>query len=236
VPIAFLYLLTLALLAHHDQTPEGRRGWLILAGLAAGMAASTKNEGQAFFVCAGASLLMVTWLQHGRHEAFRASAAFGLGALPFLIMTFSVKLFLAPENWFFRQKTELSLSERALSLQRHKLIAKYFWSDFKSFGGFAGPLATYLLAFYALVAGLRIERGHAAPWVGGLTILGTIASVYLVYLITPYNLQWQLDTSASRLFIQWLPSLIFVYFLWLDTPERIAGDEKASSAVSDARA
>jgi len=47
VPLAFFCLATLVLLCLADRQEKGRHGFLVLAGLACGMAAWTKNEGAA---------------------------------------------------------------------------------------------------------------------------------------------------------------------------------------------
>ncbi|HYF48830.1 MAG TPA: glycosyltransferase family 39 protein, partial [Planctomycetota bacterium] len=232
VPLSFFYLATLVFIAHHDLAPERQRGWLVLAGLAAGMAASTKNEGLAFCVSAAVSLGLVTALFRGAREGIRSLIAFLLGAAPFLLVTLSIKLFLAPKNWLLRQQTELTLTQRLLSGERIRTIAHSFWSEFKAFGGFAGHIAGYLLALYALVLGVRLKAGHTAPLIAMLTLVATIGSVCFVLLATPFNLQWQLGTSSSRLFCQWLPSLIFVYFLWLDTPEERAAEPSPVSSAA----
>ena len=42
---------------------------------------------------------------------------------------------------------------------------------------------------------------------------------YLVFLVTPYDLAWYLETTLGRLFLQLWPSFLFAYFLSVNTPE-----------------
>jgi len=47
---------------------------------------------------------------------------------------------------------------------------------------------------------------------------------FAVYLITPYDLVWHLSHSLGRLFLQVWPSALFLFFLAIKGPERLAHD------------
>jgi hypothetical protein len=51
-------------------------------------------------------------------------------------------------------------------------------------------------------------------------ILLMLAGYFLVYVITPYDLEWHLNTSLSRLFVQLWPSFLFCFFLKVEGPDK----------------
>ena len=46
---------------------------------------------------------------------------------------------------------------------------------------------------------------------------------FFVYILTPHELSWHLDTSLSRLFLQLWPSIVFVACLCLNSPQEFRG-------------
>ena len=52
-------------------------------------------------------------------------------------------------------------------------------------------------------------------------VLFMMGGYFFVYLITPLNLQWHIDTSIWRLFLQLWPTIIFSFFLVAATPEEL---------------
>jgi hypothetical protein len=50
----------------------------------------------------------------------------------------------------------------------------------------------------------------------------TLAGYFAVYLITPYDIYWHLRFSLTRLFLQLWPSMIFLFFLAVELPQKNA--------------
>jgi hypothetical protein len=48
-----------------------------------------------------------------------------------------------------------------------------------------------------------------------------LGGYFMIYLITPLNLQWHIETSIWRLFLQLWPTIIFSFFLMVATPEEL---------------
>lgn len=80
-PLAFFFLATWCFIALHDHAEEGR-GFLVMAGLAATLAALTKNEGIVFFLCVAAGRSWLALRRGGRSRWWREATAFATGALP----------------------------------------------------------------------------------------------------------------------------------------------------------
>ena len=109
VSLAAYYLLTFTALAiglAHGRSPA----WMVVAGLAAGAAAWTKNEGLLFALCAAISLAVVT--RHAtddRRTLVTRVGGFLLGASPFLAATAAIKL-IAPANVLIAASTSRELA------------------------------------------------------------------------------------------------------------------------------
>lgn len=85
-----------------------------------------------------------------------------------------------------------------------------------------------LLAILAILLHFRInERETQGVIATGLTLVVVFAAYCGVYLITPYDLRWHLDTSLDRLYTQVWPSFLFVAFLILARPEEALFSPKA---------
>src|SRR5262249_17955866 len=79
----------------------------------------------------------------------------------------------------------------------------------------------YLLGVYRFLMGRRPpshEPSQRAAHAFSVLLL-MIAGYSVVYLVTPQNLAFHLDTSLERLLMQLWPTALLAYFLWVATPE-----------------
>ena len=87
-----------------------------------------------------------------------------------------------------------------------------------------GPLLLspfLILAIYLAVAGIRIQRqDKSALPTGILALLLTAIGYFLIYVLAPYELAWELHSSLTRLTLQLWPGIVFVVFLAARSPER----------------
>jgi len=73
--------------------------------------------------------------------------------------------------------------------------------------------AAFLLLLAAAPALAQPPTGSTDPFPGG-AIVATVGATYgAVYLLTPFDLDWHLHTSLSRLALQLWPSLLFLLLL-----------------------
>ena len=231
VPLAFYLLATLVLLLLQGRSPNVRTGILLLAGLSAGIAAWTKNEGILFLPVAAASLLAATAFAGGWRQAFRRAGAFLAGALPALLIVLYFKLRLAPAGDLAAGLGPAALSERLFDWSRYTEIARAFFVTGLSFtqglidirvGMQLNPGAVniLLLTAYLLFAGIRVEgRDRTGLLQTGAILLLMMAGYFFVYVTTPQELSWHLATSLNRLFLQLWPGAILVCFMMAGTPE-----------------
>ena len=94
------------------------------------------------------------------------------------------------------------------------------------------------LLFYVLVLGTRrdIRFGEeVTPLLMVLTMM--LAECYWVYILTPVDVTWHLQTSLNRLLAQLWPSAVFAYFLTTRTIEEVVAKRhgEASTQLSHAK-
>jgi hypothetical protein len=226
VPVGFFILAALALLALHDGPgAAGPRG-LVLAGMMAGFAAWTKNEGLLFLAC----LLPVRLALRGRARGWKGAAREALplllGLLPVMALVVAYKLTVAPPNDLVSGQGSQTTLGRLTDPTRYRMIADAFVWVFFSIGPWAFvPLG---LAFALLGPAPRPARALARLPL--LVVVLMLLGFFGVYVLTPRDLHWQLETSLYRLYMQLWPSALLGYFLAVATPEEVAARQRAVGA------
>jgi hypothetical protein len=216
VPLAFFFVATMVLLGLHDRFPERGAGLLALAGLTAGLAAWTKNEGLLFLAAVPAARLAGTVPRLGWKAFARQMAAFGLGLLPAALALAYFKAHHAPANDLIAGQDQEAAVSRLLDVSRYLLIGRAFGLILLDAVGI--PLA--LLVVYFLLMGRARGQSVKAGVLPTLLVLVLMLGGYFgVYVITPHDLGWQLGTSLDRLLLQLWPLALFTFFLAMGSPE-----------------
>ncbi len=223
VPLSFFILATVALLCLHDSRAQDDHshfssGLLALAGLAAGCAAWTKNEGLLFLSTILLARLL-TLIRYGRSSVgaiARQLAPLLITAAPVLLLVAYFKHFIAPPGDLFSDGT--TALHKLMDPARYWAIVKWYVKGFLRFGHWLVIPSTLLLIAFYFAAGERPRDTELTEAEVGLrtSILAlglTLAGYFAVYLITPYDIYWHLRFSLPRLFLQLWPSAIFVFFL-----------------------
>jgi hypothetical protein len=218
VPLSFFMLATLVLLHLHDAWAERSvesRSSLALAGLAAGFAAWTKNEG-VLFLCA--VLVARMWLTS--RESFRGRSPVSqmapmlLAIAPVFGVIVFFKRFIAPPGDLFSDPT--TMLHKLADPSRYWASIKWFAREFVSFGDWwLIPIPVLMVVLYFLLRRNLGQRGKESVRASALALGLTLAGYFFIYLITPRDIYWHLRFSLSRLFLQLWPSAIFVFFLGL---------------------
>jgi hypothetical protein len=225
IPLALFILTTFILLFLQAESPDHRPGAVILAGIAAGLCAWTKNEGLLFFMIVMGSLCCTTAYFQGWASSAKRTAWFLAGALPILLIVLYFKIALAPTNDLMAGFSLSALSEKLLDPSRYGQIARAFFVTGISFtqGSFdmrtgmhlqLGPVSILLPAVYLLITGIRIDPREKTGLVQTAAVLLLMTVGYFfVYVLTPLDLNYHLLTSLNRLFLQLWPGVLFVVFL-----------------------
>jgi hypothetical protein len=234
VPLAFFMLATLVLLFIPARSPENWSGAAVLAGIAAGLCAWTKNEGLLFLLIVTGSLFCTTLYADGWRSARKSTVRFLAGALPILLIVVYFKTQLSPVNDLMAGFSPAAAAAKLTDFSRYAQIAKAFFITGISFTqglidirvGMQlnpGAVSILLLIVYLLLAGVRIDdRDRTGIVRTAAVLLLILAGYFSVYVMTPLDLGYHLATSLNRLFLQSWPSVIFLFFMTAGAPERTA--------------
>lgn len=237
VPLSFYILATLALFWLQDHNAQNSRpgDWRfsVLAGLMAGLAAWTRNEGAIFVVAV--ILARSVALASARRSAdllpqivrFIAGAAMPVA----IVIYFKLRVGGASDL----------LSESGADLLKHLadparwiLTAQAFVVVLFTFGRFLLPMVLALALYWYLVR-FRVEPGDRTALVTAAIALAlTIAAQLLIDIAYVDNLPLELSTSLERMFLHVWPAALLMFFgatrpLELIQPQKTARKQKQSA-------
>jgi hypothetical protein len=206
VVVGFFFVAAIGLGLLAMETPAGR-GAAILAGVAAGLAAWSKNEGLLF-----CGVLAVTFVAAVRSRAelaerIRLLPALLGGMVMVLAFVGHFKYHFAPANDLVAAGKSASMAARLLDFSRYSVT---FWGIAEGILTFGDWLVPPVIVFGVWLAlqGIRKLDSGSILWpflVASLQLLGYL----VVYVIGSDRLEWQLDTSAERLLLQIWPAAVF---------------------------
>jgi hypothetical protein len=220
VPVGFFFLSSVALLAVHQRYAERTHRFAALAGLSAGMAAWTKNEGLLFFTCLlAAQIAMAAIARTQRKLLARQLLAFVAGAFLPLLLVGYFKVQFAPPNDLLSEDPD-DIRAWLTDPSRYAIVLRPFISHLLHFGDNGLVSAVWLLVTYSLCAGLRAADRQ---WSWGFTILLALvlmlAGHVFVFVGTTPDITPLLNTSLDRVLLQLWPSFLVLYFMTVRTPE-----------------
>jgi hypothetical protein len=215
IPLAFYYLAALALIfIDAAQAPFSGRWPLLWSGLCATFAAWTKNEGIVFLVLV-ALLFAGFTLWRARTPASWPRLGWLLaGAAPGVLLTLWLKFILAPASDPLVKQGVSGLAKVA-DLSRYAAVASGFFSNVLALGsGVSHPLI--LLAILAILLRWQFEEQYRlASLMTAAVVVAVFLSYCVVLLITPYGLEWQVQSSFDRLLLQVWPAALLIFFVQL---------------------
>jgi hypothetical protein len=232
IPIGFFFLATFVLLAFHQRSPKGDNRFLFLAGLTAGLAAWTKNEGLLFALAIIVARFAVLVPRHGLKPYLREMTFFAVGLIPIVAVVLILKLGLAQPNGLLSPTEGPPFMAKITELARYRIIAEAFFEQTFSFGSFAVSVVP-LLIFYLLLLGTAIEESDKPSIIVTFAVLGImLAGYFMIYVLSPRDVAWHVLTSLNRLCSQLWPSFLFGFFLMARTPELAMMKKRALAATS----
>ncbi len=207
VPVGFFYLAAFVLFLLLDAAGGARRV-AVVAGIALGCAAWTKDEGMFFAVFA--MLALTAWQMLSKPGArLRTLALLAAGAVLPLAVSIYFKIFLAPQG-IWAPLTLSAAASRLVDASRYALIFGGLWNEWLDLGrGIAHP--ALCLAVLAACLGVSREWLRRPGVLAACGLLLAITTAYFFsYVVTPLELAWHLSTSAGRLMVQLVPATIFL--------------------------
>jgi hypothetical protein len=211
VPLSFYILASLALLCLQDRYPENPR-FSLLAGLMAGFAAWTRNEG-IFFVAALLVARVIAWLRYREGPSIGAQLprlVLGLAAPLAVVVTFKLRvggpsdLLATPASAVLKHLTDPA---------RWIVMAEGLVIMLVNFGRFLIPIALALALYWYLVRFQVEARDRAALATTGIALALTLAAQLFVDLLYVNNLGIEIATSFERILLQLWPAGLLLFFL-----------------------
>ncbi len=201
VPLVFFILATLVLIMIYER---GRsRVVLALAGIFAGLAGWTKNEGLLFMTATSVALVITASGDSDWKHRISGIAPFLAGVLPVLLVIITFKVLYAPPNDLIAGQGAQTIY-RLLDVQRYAQIASALVEEtLRDYAWFP------VLSAGLLVGGLYKPKAACTMF----TVLGIVfVGYYFIYVTTPLNLTYHLTSSLSRLLLHLWPGFIFAAF------------------------
>ncbi|MDO8546632.1 MAG: hypothetical protein Q7R68_04655, partial [Nitrospirales bacterium] len=135
VPLSFFFLATLAAFSLHEKAAGHKDGLLVLAGMTAGFAAWTKNEGLLFLAVVVVARLLVVVPVRGWAFFGKEIRAFAKGLLPVLLIVLLFKAHIAPGvSLIFSEQGTATTLERLTDFSRYIETAQAFLKKAARFG------------------------------------------------------------------------------------------------------
>ncbi len=217
IPLSFFFLASLSCLYLHRYFEV--TGGLILAGLCAGLAAWTKDEGSVFLmlllVINGVLCLCFASFKEARKETLHLIAG---AALPLMCLFLFKSINPCPSG--FHNDGLAANVARILSWERHWVILGYMGDALLDAGSWRDKSGLILLGAYVFVSGVKIPSLVYRVFATILCVLiFQFIAYYAIYLITPLDLDWHISHSIDRLFLHLFPGLILVAFLAMGSPK-----------------
>jgi len=205
-PLAYYFVLALGLVLLVVESKQQRIGVFLLLGITCGHAAWTKNEGLPFAIFCSVLFGVVALRHIDAAHRLRSCGAFALGVLPGIIVTLLMKTLLAPRNDLMSSHDQFA---QLTDIDRYAKIAAYLSRSTLSFG------EGVIILSITLAGLLCVGRRRAWRTIGyGVMLISAMAVTYfLVFLLTPHDLDWHLTTAATRLILQLFPCVVLVAML-----------------------
>ncbi len=218
IPLSFFILATLVLLSLPEVWPDDRRHLLLLAGVTAGLAAWTKNEGLLLLLAVLVGYGLVTVRTRGWRTALDDARAFALGLAPILAMIVCFKIWLAPPNDLMSDQGFRQTAGRLLAGTRYLQVLVGFTRGFLEVGA-KGILGLLLLTYFFCAGPAAAGPARLGAKTAAIVLALMLAGYAIVLLTIPASLLATNVRSINRLLLQLWPSMLFAYFLSVRTAE-----------------
>jgi len=191
------------------------------AGICAGFAVWTKNEGWLFLLSIIFAHLLVFRIFPSKHvRVFRREFSFTLGLMPILGFLFYFKRYIAPQHVLESSQSFKALLGKMTDISRYFITGKAFLRQIIEPYSLVYSTPVILFGIYAIFLGLNFRQLQKRGTLLSLCSLGIMfCGYFFVFITTPQDLSWHLSTSLSRLFLQLWPNCIFIALMLIASPE-----------------
>ncbi|MCP4629399.1 MAG: hypothetical protein GY850_38730 [bacterium] len=184
----------------------------------AAFATWTKNEGILFLIIVIFTRFLIIVPNNGLSSYIREMVVFLCGAAPVILLLIYFKFKFASSNDIIAgQSFDVTLS-RLFDINRYLVVGKSFIIEFYEMLHNRVIFIPLFIIFWGFTSNKRNRRGIQNTM---YILIFMLVGYFLVYIITPQDLNWHLNTSLGRLFLQLLPSAIFLFFMAIANPNEV---------------
>ncbi|HMV28853.1 MAG TPA: hypothetical protein PKE23_05675 [Anaerolineales bacterium] len=213
--VAYLILAAGGLTLMYLQTKEKRIA--VLVGLVIGLAGWAKNEGLMAILSVSFVWVLLALKKEGRTGLLR----YVIGLVFPVVVIVLFKIFLAPSNDLI--SAQESLADKIFDIERYKTIFSIAIPMLWSLGN--TPISIIgLIILTALLVGRSTNR-ITGLWALAVIVLIQLTAYFGIFVLTPRDLAWHLNTSLDRLYLHILPLAFLLFFLWLKSPQELLSKE-----------
>lgn len=209
VPLGFLMLLSFVILYFSETACKNNFRIKVILGLVLSLSAWTKNEGMIFSLLFIVIYFMKKIIE--KRNVKKSVLFLIMGYLPLFSALIWFKQF--SHDDLLNSQTAIQIGQKLLDFQRYRIVISAFISEFFKF-----PEWRFSLWPFLFLGALFFYRNNSSEnkkiiKINLLTMILMFICYYFVFIITPRDLNWHLDTTLNRLYIQMFPSLLFTIFL-----------------------
>jgi len=149
----------------------------------------------------------------------------GLAVGTFALLLY--KLTVGPASDLMRQIVNQHPLDKAVTVDRHLLVAGHMLRRLFTWGGWS-PIPAFVLVVACLAAAAVRWRGvPREAVVGACVAVLMLTAYYAIYIVSPYDLEWHLGTSFDRLIAQVWPIIVWTAVVATvePTPQRQSSPE-----------
>ncbi len=215
VPISFYYLSIIILFALNDRISENNKSLIVLAGLTAGLSAWTKNEGLMFVLLIFVASVLVNIPVNGLKSYLKTILPFAIGLIPVLIVIAYFKNYIVEPSYVFAQGSS-SIIDKLINPSRFLVVSKVFLKNLFIYN--TGAIFA-LFVYYILLGSNVVIKQNVVVSTFLIVFILYITGLFTIYLISPLEPTSMITGSLKRLVTHIWPSVIFIFFLVVNTPE-----------------
>lgn len=225
IPLACFILMTIGLGLLADSSSERKAGYLALAGIAAGLAAWTKNEGMLFAFVYLLCRVIFKAKASGVRAAISDCRSIIFGLVPVLAVVLVFKFNYAPPSDLLTPTEDVPpLMARITDPGRWGFVISKTIRGIISFGDWRvfrniNLSAPIIMLGWLIIARFRKTRPNGLG-LAAICLLLMLLAYMAVYASTWQDLAWHINTSLTRLLAQLWPSAILVFCLAAGYPGR----------------
>jgi hypothetical protein len=210
VPLGLFVLLACSFLA-----PPTTATRTVGAGVACGLAAWTKNEGMIPALVVPLLSILVAIRRNGYAAALERARLMAIGLTPMLIVIAVFRIGVASNPDLLSGIAGSSPIAKLGDAERHFAVGQFMTAYLVGhWGGWLLLSPSWVVAGWLVAAMVRRRRQSDAVVVGTITVVTIFTSYYLIYILTPYELNWHMQTSWPRLLTHVWPTLVRTAIVW----------------------